>query len=733
MSLLKDFKPRLYQETILSTTALKNTLVVLPTGMGKTAIALMLAAQRLRNYPNSKIVILAPTRPLAEQHMISFQKHLDIEEMVLFTGQVSPDKRQEMFKNAKIIFSTPQGLENDVISNKINLKDVSLMVFDEAHRASGEYSYVWIASQYHKKASHEKILALTASPGDNLEKIQEVCQNLYIEEIEIRTEEDSDVKPYIQDVKLNFVTVKFPEGFKEVKDWLEKCFKEKIKEVQQTGLLPPTNYDNYSKKDILSLQAQLHGQLASGEKDFEAMKAVSILAQALKAYHAMELIETQGVVALHHYLSKLIHESKTTKVKATINLVKDTNFRMAWLKTENLMEDKTQHPKLIKLHEIVKEKIQKNPKHKLIIFTQFRDSGTMIKDELEKIEGVKPELFVGQAKKSGTGLSQKKQVEMLNKFEHSEFNVLIATSVAEEGIDIPKVDTVMFYEPIPSAIRHIQRRGRTGRTEKGEIIILSTQKTRDEAYRWSAHHKEKRMYSTLQKLRKGFTLKDKKPEQKTLDTSQNNSIKITADYREKGSKVIKELINQGFQIELQQLDVGDFVISSKVAVEYKTVPDFVNSIIDGRLLEQLKKMKSIFVRPIIIIEGTEDMYSVRNVHPNSIRGMLSSITVGYGIPILQTKNNKDTASMLATISRNESKVDESYSIHFNKPKTKKEQQEYIVSALPDIGPNLAKSMLEKFGTVRKVMNASQEQLKDIEKLGEKKSEKISKILDTKYQ
>ena len=118
--LIKNITPRLYQETIIGTCINKNCLVVLPTGMGKTIIALMLASQRLKCFPNSKVLFLAPTRPLVEQHLQTFKKHFEIdkEKLAVFTGYVRPEKRSELWKQAKIIFSTPQGLENDIITTE---------------------------------------------------------------------------------------------------------------------------------------------------------------------------------------------------------------------------------------------------------------------------------------------------------------------------------------------------------------------------------------------------------------------------------------------------------------------------------------------------------------------------------------------------------------------------------------------------------------------------------------
>ncbi len=736
--MLKNFKPRLYQETIFSTCTKKNCLVVLPTGMGKTGIALMLAAHRLKNHPNSKVVILAPTRPLVTQHYKTFEKFLDInkEKMVIFTGSVRPSLRQELFKEAKIIFSTPQGLENDLISGRINLSDVSLMVFDEAHRATGDYAYVWIAEQYLKQARFPKVLALTASPGSETEKILDVMSNLGIEAIEIRTLKDADVASYVPEVNLKWIKVEFPKEIKEAKDYLERCYLSKLNEIKSLGMVQDIQLESLSKKEILRLQADLHARVAQGEKDYDVLKALSLLAQAMKVSHALELIETQTIYSVYAYLRKLFSEARSTKVKAVINLVKDINFRMAWIKVSELYEKGIEHPKLDKLKEIIKGKLKGDVK--LIIFTQYRDSAQVIKKQIEMIQGVKSEIFVGQAKKNGTGLSQKEQNLMLERFATGQFNVLIATSVAEEGIDIPKVDAVIFYEPIPSAIRHIQRKGRTGRTEKGEIYVLYTGGTRDEAYKWAAYYREKKMYASLEKLKHSVSLlKQKKETAKRLDeftnSLKNNLPYIKVDYREKGSKVIKELIERGVKIKLDKLEVSDYIISHRVGIEFKTVEDFVNSIIDGRLLSQARQLRNNFDRPLIIVEGQEDIYSLRKIHPNAVLGMLSTLAISYGIPIIQTKNYRETATLLYLIAKNEQQnTTTDYSLHFSKPGSLKEQQEYVISSLPNIGSALAKHLLMRFGTVRNVMNATEEELQEIDLIGEKKARSIKELLDKEY-
>jgi ERCC4-related helicase len=733
--MLKGFKPRIYQETIFATAVQKNALVVLPTGLGKTSIALMLGAQRLRQYPTSKVMILAPTKPLVEQHLNTMKKYLDIDEdeIVLFTGTIKPEKRAEMFKQAKVIISTPQGLENDVISNRISLKDVSLIVFDEAHRAVGDYSYVWLAKQYDKIARYPRILGLTASPGSELEKMNEIIENLIIEEIEIRTDEDPDVKPYVQEVDVSWVKVELPEELKKVRNYLQKCFKDILNEISKYGYTP--NGITESKTDILKLQGQLQGEIARGNKDFNVLKSLSLAAGAMKVQHAVELAETQGIIPLQKYFDQLESQARTTKVKAVQNLVRDLNFRSAVVVTRGLIDKKIDHPKLGRLLEIVSEKIKVNDDYKLIVFTQYRDSGVKIVEELNDVSGVNAKLFVGQAKKKGSGMTQKEQIAILDEFREGKFNVLVSSSVGEEGLDIPQVDLVVFYEPIPSAIRHIQRRGRTGRLEKGEVIILMTKNTRDEGYRWSAHHKEKRMHRNLLQLKNNINLKERKEVKLTKFFKEDEKVKIYADHREKASGVIKELIDLGAFMQLEALDSCDYVVSGRCGIEFKTQEDFIESLLDGRLLQQVKTMRTSFERPMIIVEGNNDIYSIRNIHPNAIRGALSTIAVDFQIPILFTKTTKDTAAMIAVLAKREQEIGKrDFTLHSNKKVSGlRDVQEYIVSSLPGVGPTLARPLLKEFKSIKNIVNASEEELRKIELIGEKKAKQIYDSLNKEYE
>src|SRR3989344_571553 len=366
MGLLKeDNQPRDYQKNIAKNASKKNTLVVLPTGLGKTLISVLVSIERLEKFPDSKVLITAPTRPLNAQHKKSFEKvtNMDPDKIVLITGKIKPEDRAILYKNATVVIATPQTIENDLENGKINLKNFSFVTFDEAHRSMKEYSYTYIAKKYKEQAEHPLIMGLTASPGGTEEKIKDITKNLFIENVEIRTEEEEDVKQYVKEIVKDWIYVDFPEEFQMIKGFLEEVLKENI----------------YWLKE-------------------------------------------------HHF---------TSSYKPN--------------KTQLLM--------------------------------------------LQKSIGAK--YLFGQTIKAGRGMSQDQQIETLKRFGEGEFNVLVGSSISEEGLDVPSVDYAIFYEPVASEIRTIQRRGRIGRQTTGKLIFLITKDTRDEAYYYSALHKEKKMKGIL--------------------------------------------------------------------------------------------------------------------------------------------------------------------------------------------------------------------------------------------
>ena len=485
---------RTYQVNIARACLERSTLVVLPTGMGKTVVAAMVVAETLRRR-GGKILFLAPTKPLVEQHAASLRDVLIVERISLFTGEAtSPEERDLLWRENKIVVSTPQVIRNDLRSGRFTLDDVSLVVFDEAHRAVGDYAYVDVSATY-KDVPGRLVLGMTASPGSSAEKILEVCGNLGITAVEIRTEYDSDVVPYVHDMQFQRIPVEAPEVAKEIRALLTTVYEDQVSRLKEAGFLQGKPKPRL--KDLLAVGDEARRQLDGGSKDGRLYGVVTAQAIAMKTNHAIELAETQGLGALRSYFERMEADAKSRA---------DTQF----LKHEKVVaarklaqETDVEHPKVHKTLWIVRDELMRKPDAKVIVFTHYRDTADRMTAELARVPGVRPMRFVGQSSRGDDiGLTQKEQVEILDRFRAGEVNVIVATSIGEEGLDIPQVDLVVFYEPVPSEIRTIQRRGRTGRSAAGRVVMLVTKDTRDEAYFYSARRKERKMHQELDRLRR---------------------------------------------------------------------------------------------------------------------------------------------------------------------------------------------------------------------------------------
>lgn len=731
MEFLKEkLNLRLYQQTILNQTIQKNTLVVLPTGLGKTYIAVTLAGLRLKE--GNKVLFLAPTKPLIVQHKETFSKFLKPEsELAVLSGEVQPDKRQEIWQNASIIFSTPQTIKSDIISGKINLANVCLVVFDEAHRAVGDYDYVFLAKTYVQQALDARILALTASPGADEVKIQDVCRNLFIESIEARSRDHEEVKAYVKEILVDYIFVELPEEIKTIKQHIELAIKDRLVALKNLGFIQTNDISKITKKSLLALQTSLQPKII--EHKYEVGRAISLCAGLIKLLHALSLLESESLSALNEYFNGIWQKSKISKIRAVKDIVSDFHIRVAYSLVQKALENGLEHPKLEALQKIVQQQLSHTPNSKILIFTDFRSNIKKILESVDEVSGVNAHKFIGQANRLDAGMNQKTQSEIIERFKSGDINCLIATAVAEEGLDIPSVDLVVFYAPVPSAIRTIQRRGRTGRQEVGKLAVMITKGTRDEAFYWISRHKEQKMNSAINIIRThGSGLQQYIKAEKELP---KEKIIIFADMREHG-EVTDSLFEQGVNVKISTLKAGDFILSEDVGVERKIVKDFVASLIDGRLFEQAKNLKENFSKPLYIVEGQfEELFKARDVHPNALWSALASLVLDWQIPILFSSSPLETANLLAVIAKRE-QLERKKEISLrgsNKPHSLPEMQEFFIEGLPTVGPSLAKALLRKFRTPKKIANATLEQLKKVEKIGDKKAEIIRRILDEEYR
>lgn len=487
-----DFEAREYQKKIAEVATRTNTLVVLPTGLGKTIVAIMVAAEMLSRNSRTKVMILAPTRPLVLQHLRAFSSELTLPEgsMAALTGTVDPGERELIWIKSRVIFATPQTVYNDVRHGRVSLRDVALAVFDEAHRSVRDYTYTKLATVYRESAENPLIMGLTASPGASKEKVNEIKRNLFIEAVEARSEESDDVKGYVEKTNIQAVRVRVPDEYYETTLRLRELYNERIKKLMNGGFL---RSNRVSKKALLearmSISARLKAAQASGGQKGYIYGAIINQAQAVAILHALEMIETQGAPPLLRYLEKM--RERPEKGKAINSLVRDPR----WIKVEEEARKLAlvPHPKISVVLDVTKHQLQNKPESRIIVFTQYRDTIEDIVKALER-EGVTARRFVGQSDREGSkGMDQLTQTKTLDLFRKGEFKVLVSSSIGEEGLHVPDVDLVIFYEAVPSEIRYIQRRGRTGRTTEGRVVILLAEGTVDESYYYSTLLKENRM------------------------------------------------------------------------------------------------------------------------------------------------------------------------------------------------------------------------------------------------
>ena len=748
-----SIESRLYQQ-ILAGDVLKkgNTMVVAPTALGKTIVAILVAADRLDKVKNSKVLILAPSKPLAIQHEDSFKEFLTLP-CTSITGAIKTDERIKRWEESRIICATPQTVESDLLNGRYDLSSVSLIVFDECHHGVGSYSYVYLAARYVRESKFNLILGLTASPGSDKFKIKEVCENLYIQNIVVKTEEDRDVKPYFNPVEIDWIRVKMSEELEKIKKHVDKALKIRLKALKNMGIIKTVAV---GKVDILNARGRVQGEIArTTNPNKELFRAISILSAVINIQHSLELIETQGISTFNKYVARL----RKKQTKAAKSLMWDDNFSRAIKLARDAEKHGWEHPKLRELTKILKKELgsgdgqtklqstrfadkEDEASSKIIVFTQYRDTLEMIHQKLEK-EGIKSVKFFGQASKDGEkGLTQKEQKAIIKSFRMGEYDVLLSTSVAEEGIDIPAVDLVILYEPVPSEVRMIQRRGRTGRKRTGRVKILITNGTRDEAYYWSSVNKEISMKNqlidpdVLEELNASAVERmENEKRVKVIDRpkDEGNDLPVVyADSREGNSKVIRHLTEMEMDVKIHSMAVGDYQVSDEVAIERKTTKDFVSSLIDKRLFKQARELSEEFKRPLMILEG-DDLYAGM-VNANAIRGSLASIALDFGISIIPTRNAQDTAAMIKRIAIREQNGERTpVQIRTDKkPVSLLEQQLFIVESLPSIGPVNAKNLLEHFGSVANVINASEKELQEVEGIGKITAQNIRKVIDSKY-
>lgn len=674
---------RHYQNNIVNQCQDKNSLVVLPTGLGKTVIAVLLIARSLNKYSETKIIVLAPTRPLIYQHEASCKKFLDIDEKKInsLTGKISPEKRMLLFKESRIIISTPQVVKNDLMRGRYELNQVSLMIFDESHRTKGNYAYNFISKEYMKCCTDPLILGLTASPGKDYVNIQDMCDNLFIENIIFKTIEDEDVREYVHEIDTFIDTVELPMRILEISQVWDNLFKKFLRFFVDKNLINP--YKNYfSKLDFLKIARDLTFSLrfenfnnSKIENDeylnllyFQSPKIIDIVKekklniQSIFSYcsscisilHGKDLLETQDISLFKSFLEKIKFKTDQDVLSAK-RITNSKHYQLINSIIEKEDQSNLSHPKINKIVSIINEELEKYHNKKIIIFTQYREMAELLKNKLNIIfhRQITIEKFIGQTTKiDDSGFPQQKQIEILEDFRQNKINILIATSVAEEGLDIPNVDAVIFYEPVASEIRSIQRRGRTGRLASGRCYILLTKDTVDVPFYKVAQRKEETM---------NFVLLN--PENLKL-TYNITRQKIKCSNFQDNFSEIDLIINYKKRKELEEKLLVDRSIE-EIITELDNFPES----------EEYKKLKNCgitFYSDIIKLDKDKLRNSVlklkskRNLMPKEQKIRLNkNIKTLINITKTHGKNGKMDFSLFKNLARDEEIADDKFNVHFN--------------------------------------------------------------------
>jgi len=451
-----------YQDNLAKQAISENCLIVLPTGLGKTTVALHVIAEFLSRRKGG-VLFLAPTRVLAHQHYEFLKNNLLIDDVALVTGEDLLAKRKKLWVNS-VICATPEIVKNDLDRQIVSPDQFSLVIFDEAHRTVGDYAYSGIAERFAN--IDVRIIGMTATLPSEKPKAEEMIRILKIASIAQRTEESPDVSPYVQHTDTQWITVELPPEMKEIQTLIKAAIDSRYAELKKSGL---SLSGSRSMSELLRV------------RDFvlrQNRRAAKPLFTAIRLIHALNVFESHGVTSFLRFCERT-QEKKGVGIRDLFE--NDLNFGRAVRLAKEAQAKGIEHSKMEKLKEVLQ-----GISGKALVFTSYRDSVDVIHKKLNEM-GISAGFLIGKA--GETGLKQKKQIETIQKFRDGEYRVLIATRVGEEGLDISEVNLVVFFDNVPSSIRYVQRKGRTGRKDYGKLVVLIAKDTTDETYYWIGKRK----------------------------------------------------------------------------------------------------------------------------------------------------------------------------------------------------------------------------------------------------
>lgn len=494
-----EIEARAYQLEATNASLASSTLLVLPTAMGKTAVQWMTIAETLRS-TNGMALLLAPTNALVDQQHRGLERVMNLpdgESIARMTGSIPPAKRKGSWEEHRIVVATPQVVRNDAKKGILDLSKVSILVVDEAHRATGNAAVAQVGDLLIEANEKATILGATASPGWNESAVEEVCERLHLEGIHVRGSDEPMLKPYASNLDVEEIRVPVPSEIRQMArpldDWLEAI----VARERRLG--------HYIRSGMTTMgglnEAMRRVQSAIEREENMAYRSAGDLGMAIRLYTISNLLVCQGIAASREAIRRMRGRlnQKGKGERKLREFLEDQRIQNLENTLENMEEI---HSKVSFSRRVIRQEIARNPEGRMIIFANYRDTVSAIVSFINDIPGINPTPFIGQANRGGNdGMSHSEQIKRLDAFRSGEYNVLVATSVGEEGLDIPRADLVLFYEPVGSEIRTIQRRGRTGRHDSGSVYVLIAQETRDEGATAAAARREEKMLIAIKRVK----------------------------------------------------------------------------------------------------------------------------------------------------------------------------------------------------------------------------------------
>ncbi len=714
-----SLEKRTYQVELAQIATEQNTLAVLPTGLGKTAIALLAIAHYLSKNVDNRCLILAPTRVLVHQHYSFLREHLELseDEIGVLTGEDTIGDRKAIWEK-RVVCATPQVMVSDLRRNNCKIESFSLIVFDEVHRAVGNHAYCTIGAMYNELKTDGRILGITASLPSDQKKVEEIVSKLKIAKIEVRDERDEDVKPYVFKTDVEWIELNLTQELKDIQRLMREALNSRLKLLEDASLIKANRYGSITLKDLLRLRLKVD--------QIQSSQLRNALFSSIRLLHAINLMETQTLSAFKAFMDRLNNRKRGFGMG---ELLSDSRVRLAVQKTETALAQGIEHPKIAEVSKLCKT-IKRG--ERAIVFASYRDTVDQIYSALIK-QGLRAGYLIGKSGQSGQ--TQKKQIKALEELREGVYDILIATQVGEEGLDVAECNLVIFYDNVPSAVRFVQRKGRTGRRKEGRICVFLTKGTRDEAYYWLSRRRLRDVRKVASALsldkKRGGPLDSFLKDPSMRQEERENLPTIYVDTREL-AQFVDKLRYRGALVEVKQLDIGDFVASSDIVIERKTIDDFVKSVYDGRLFRQLANMSDKYPRPILVIQG--ERKDLSGIGESAFYGAVAAIVSDFKVPIFFAPSERDVVEVIYHIARREQveKKKETKLREGRKPMTLPDTQRYIVAGVPGINSILADRLLSKMSTIENLFSSSEQELLSVEGIGDVTAKRIRQLATAKY-